>query len=90
MVLAEIEGKNRAIHAHNGMVWNICSAFSPCSSLGGSILLTRIVWTKDRSMTNNRRIWIVPLQRRISHSALGYVHTSYIGASLRWSSARIV
>jgi hypothetical protein len=43
------EGKNRAIHAYDGIVWNIRSGFLTLLFGGWSILLTGIVQTKDKS-----------------------------------------
>jgi hypothetical protein len=48
IVLGEIEGKNRAIHAYDEIVWKIRSGFLTLLFGGWSILLTGIVQTKDK------------------------------------------
>jgi hypothetical protein len=50
IVLGEIEGKNRAIHAYDGIVWKIRSGFLTLLFGGWSILLTGIVKTKDKAI----------------------------------------
>ncbi|MEO8411742.1 MAG: hypothetical protein ABI478_14335 [Propionivibrio sp.] len=49
LVLGEIEGKNRAIHAYDGIVWKIRSGFLTLLFGGWSILLTGIVQTKGKA-----------------------------------------
>jgi hypothetical protein len=50
IVLGEIAGKNRAIHAYDGIVWKLRSGFLTLLFGGWSILLTGIVQTKDRQV----------------------------------------
>jgi hypothetical protein len=54
IVLGAIEGKNRAIHAHDGIVWKVRSGFLALLFGGWSILLTGIVEGKDRSPADYR------------------------------------
>lgn len=49
IVLGEIEGKNRAIHAYDGMVWKIRTGFLTLLFGGWAILLKGIVDSKDAS-----------------------------------------
>ena len=56
IVLGEIEGKNRAIHAYDGIVWKIRSGFLTLLFGGRSILLAGIVQTKDCSTADYQRL----------------------------------
>ena len=84
IVLGEIEGKNRAIHAYDGIVWKIRSGFLTLLFGGWSILLTGIVDSKDRSPADYR-----PLAWGLSLFSVGfafgarYVDRSYIRRKFR-------
>ena len=84
IVLGEIEGKNRAIHAYDGIVWKIRSGFLTLLFGGWSILLTGIVQTKDKSPVDYQ-----PLAWGLFLFSLGfafgarYVDRSYIRRKFR-------
>jgi hypothetical protein len=84
IVLGEIEGKNRAIHAYDGIVWKICSGFLTLLFGGWSILLTGIVQTMDKSPADYQ-----PLAWRLFLFSLGfafgarYVDRNYIRRKFR-------
>lgn len=48
LILGEIEGKNRAIHAYDGMVWKIRSGFLTLLFGGWAIVLKGIVESADK------------------------------------------
>ena len=54
LVLAEIEGKNRAIHAYDAIAWKIRGGFLTLLFGGWSVLLTAVVRTEDRSAAADR------------------------------------
>lgn len=49
LILGEIEGKNRAIHAYDGMVWKIRSGFLTLLFGGWAIVLKGIVESTDKT-----------------------------------------
>ncbi len=84
IVLGEIEGKNLAIHAYDGIVWKIRSGFLTLLFGGWSILLTGIVQTKDKPPADYQ-----PLAWGLFLFSLGfafgarYVDRSYIRRKFR-------
>jgi hypothetical protein len=84
IVLGEIAGKNRAIHAYDGIVRKIRSGFLTLLFGGWSILLTGILEGSHRSPTDYR-----PLAWGLFLFGLGfafgarYVHRSYIRRKFR-------
>jgi len=54
IVLGEIEGKNRAIHAYDGVVWKIRSGFLTLLLSGWAILLKGIVESSSKDSVEYR------------------------------------
>ena len=53
-VLREIEGKNRAIHAYDDIVWKIRSGFVTLLFGGWAIVLKSMVESKSESLSAQR------------------------------------
>ena len=84
IVLGEIEGKNRAIHAYDGIVWKIRSGFLTLLFGGWSILLTGIVEAKDRSPSDYQALaWGLFLFSLGFAFGARYVDRSYIRRKFR-------
>ena len=84
IVLGEIEGKNRAIHAYDGIVWKIRSGFLTLLFGGWSTLLTGIVQTKDRSPAEYQHLaWGLFLFSVGFAFGARYVDRSYIRRKFR-------
>lgn len=64
IVLGEFEGKNRAIHASDGIVWKIRSGFVTLLFGGWSIFLTGIMQTKDKAIAVYQPLawWLLSLR----------------------------
>lgn len=90
IVLGEIEGKNRAIHAYDGIVWKIHSGFLILLFGGWSILLTGIVQiTTARPPTTNPTHGDCSTSASDSRSARGMSTAATSGASSGWSMRSI-
>lgn len=84
IILGEIEGKNRAIHTYDEIVWKIRSGFLTLLFGGWSILLTGIVDAKNRSPAEYQPLALGLFLFSVGFSfGARYVDRSYIRRKFR-------
>lgn len=88
VVLGEIEGKNRAIHAYDNIVWKIRSGFLALLFGGWSIILTGIVEHQSRAPVQYQTLlWGLLLFSFGLAFGAHYVDRSYVRRKFRVISA---